>query len=86
MAEVRGETLARRGKASHGPEGAMCEGQPTGEMSVGCQGRGKPVPQTSDFVFGREVEVVESNAGRGGGGASLGRAPMNKLSFGNRKG
>ena len=83
MAEVGRETLARRGKAFHGLEGALCEGQPMGDMSVSGQGRGKPVPQQSDFVLGGEVEVIKSNACRGGGGEFLGCALMNELSFGN---
>ena len=43
MAEVRRETLARRGEAFDSLEGTFCEGQPTGEMGVGTQGRGEPV-------------------------------------------
>ena len=86
MAEVRRETLARRGKEFHSLEGALCEGQPTGEMGVGGQGRGKPISQPSDFVLGGELEVVESNACRGGRGAFLGRAPVNELSLGDREG
>ena len=35
MAEVRRETFARRGEAFDGLEGALYEGQPTGEMGVG---------------------------------------------------
>ena len=78
MAEVRRETFARRGEVFDGLEGALCEGQPTGEMGIGGQGRGKPVPQPSDFVLGGEVKVVESHACGGGGGAFLGRTPVDE--------
>ena len=55
-------------------------------MSVVGQGRGEPVPQSSDFVLGGEVEVVESNACRGAGRGFLGGAPVQEVSFGNRRG
>ena len=86
MAEVGGEAFARRGKAFDGLKGALREGQPAGEVGVGGQGRGKPVPQPSDFVLGGEVEVVKSDACRRGGGAFLGGTPVNELSFGDREG
>ena len=86
VAEVGGETLAGRGEAFNRHEGALCNGQPTGEVGVGGQSRGEPVPQPSDFVFGGEVEVVKPDAHCGAGGAFLGGAPVNELSFGYRKG
>ena len=51
MAEVRWEALARGGEAFDGIESGLSEGQPAGEVGVGGQGGGKPVPQPSDFVF-----------------------------------
>ena len=86
MAEVGGEAFARGGKAFYGLKGALRKGQPAGKVGVGGQGRGEPVPQPSDFVFGRKVEVIESDACSGGGGAFLGRTPVNELSFGDREG
>ena len=86
MAEVWGKTFARRGEAFDGLEGALCEGQPKGEVGVGGQGRGEPVPQPSDLFLGGKVEIVESDTCRGGGGAFLGREPMNELSFRDREG
>ena len=44
MAEVRRETLGRGGEAFNRVEGAMCEGEPVGEVGIGGQGRGNPVP------------------------------------------
>ena len=58
MAEVGGEAFARGGKAFDGLKGPLCKGQPAGKVRVGGQGRGETVPQPSDFVLGREVEVV----------------------------
>ena len=86
MAEVRRETFAGGRETLDSLKGALCKGQPTGEVGVGGQGRGKPVSQPSDFVFEVEVEVVESDACRGGGGALLGGVPVNELSLGNREG
>ena len=86
MAEVGGEASARGGKAFDGLRAALRKGQPAGKVRVGGQGRGEPVPQPSDFVFGRKVEVVESNACSGGGRAFLGRTPVNELSLGDREG
>ena len=86
MADVRRETFARRGEAFDGLEDALWEGQPTGKMGVGGQGRGTPAPQPSDFVLGGKVKVIESNACRGGGGAFLGRTPVDELGFGDREG
>ena len=86
VVEVRRKAFARTGEAFDGLEGVLCKGQPTGEMGVGGQGRGKPVPQPSDFVLGGEVKVVESHACRGGGGAFLGRMLLDELSFGDREG
>ena len=67
MAEVRGEAFAGRGKAFDGLKGALRKGQPAGEVRVGGQGRGKPVPEPSDLVLGGKVEVVKSDACRRGG-------------------
>ena len=86
MAEVGGEAFARRGKAFDGLNGALRMGQPAGEVGVGGQGRGKPVPQPSDFVLGGEVEVVKSDACRRGGGVFLGDTPVTELSFGDKEG
>lgn len=43
MAKVWREPFARGGEAFDGLEGALSEGQPTGEVGVGNQGRGEPV-------------------------------------------
>ena len=86
MAEVRGEAFAGGGEALYRVEGALGEGEPTGEVGVGGQGRGKPVTQPSDFVLGGEVQVVEPYARGGGGGAFLGCAPVDELGLGDREG
>ena len=86
MVEVGGEAFAGGGKAFDSLKGSLRKGHPAGKVRVGGQGRGEPVPQPSDFVFGRKVEVVESDACSGGGGAFLGRMPVNELSFGDREG
>ena len=86
MAEVRRKAFARRGEAFDGNEGALCEGETAGKVGVGGQGRGKPVPQPSHLILGREVKVVKPDACGGGGGALLGCAPVNEFSFGDRKG
>ena len=86
MAEVRGKALAGWREAFHRVEGAMGQGQPPSEMSVGGQGRGEPVPQPPDFVFGGKVQVVKSDSCSGRGGAFLGRAPVNKFGLRNREG
>ena len=52
-----------------------------GEVGVGGQGGGELVPQLSDFFLGGEVEGVEPNACQQEGGALLGRALVNELSF-----
>ena len=52
MAEIRREAFARRGKVFDGLKGTLRKAQPVGEVRVGGQGRGKPVPQPSDFVLG----------------------------------
>lgn len=52
MVEVWRKTLARRGEAFNGIEGALSEGQSLSEVGVGGQGRGKPIPQPSDLYFG----------------------------------
>ena len=43
MAEVRRKTFAGSGDPLEGLKGALCEGQLSGEMGVGQQGRGGPV-------------------------------------------
>ena len=43
MAEVRGETRAGRGGAFECLEGALCVGQPSGEIGVGGERWGKLV-------------------------------------------
>ena len=86
MAEVGREAFARWGEAFHRVIGALSQGQPPGEVGVGGQGRGKPVPQPSDFVFGWEVQVVKPEACGGGGSTFLGRAPVDKLGLRDREG
>ena len=86
MAEVWGEPFARMGEAFNRVEGTLSEGQPPGEMGVGGQGRGEPVPQPSDFGFGRKVQVVKPDACGGRGGAFLRCAPVDKLGFWDREG
>ena len=44
MAKVRRKAFARRREALHRVEGALGRGQPPGEVGVGGQGLGKPVP------------------------------------------
>ena len=61
VAEVGWETLVRRGEAFDSFEGDLFEGQPSGEMGVGGQGRDKPVSQLFDLGLEGEVEIVESN-------------------------
>ena len=80
------ETLTGRGEAFNGFEGALCEGQSLGEVSVGGEGRGKPVTQPSDLGFGREVEVVKSNTYRRWGEAFLGCTPVDEFGFGDQEG
>ena len=86
MAEVWGKAFARGREAFDGTEGALCEGETAGKMGVSGQGRGKPVSQPSNFILGWEVEVVKPDACGGGGGAFLGRAPVNEFGFGDREG
>ena len=86
MTEVRRKAFAGGGEAFDGTEGALCEGEATSKVGVGGQGRGKPVSQPSNFILGRKVEVVEPDACGGGRGALLGRAPVNKFSFGDGEG
>ena len=86
MAEVWGKAFARRREAFHRVEGALGQGQPPGEMSVGGQGRGKPVPQPSDFVFGGNVQVVKSDSRSRRGGTLLGRAPVDEFGLRYREG
>ena len=86
MAEVRRKAFARRGEAFDGTEDAMCEGEAAGKVSVGGEGRGKPVPQPSNFILGWKVQVVKPDACGGGGGAFLGRAPVNEFCLGNGEG
>ena len=86
VAKVRGKALARGREALDGAEGALCEGETTGEVCVGGQGRGKPVPQPSDLDLGRKVQVIKPDACGGGGGALLRRAPVNEFGFGDGEG
>ena len=44
MAEVRREAFARGGESFDGTEGALCEREAAGKVSISGQGRGKPVP------------------------------------------
>ena len=44
MTEVWWEAFARGGEAFYRIEGALRQGEPAGEMGIGGQGRGKPVP------------------------------------------
>ena len=62
MAEVRGKTFARGGEMFDGTEGALCKGETAGKLSVGGQGRGEPVAQPSNFIFGWKVKVVKPDA------------------------
>ena len=77
-----GKAFARGGEAVDGVEGALGQGQTAGEVGVGGQGRGKPVPQPPDLVFGGKVKVVKPDACSGGGGALLGCAPVDEFGFG----
>ena len=86
MAEVRGQAFARRGEAFDGIKGALREGETAGKVSVGGQGRGKPVPQPPNFIRGRKVDIVKPDACGGGGGAFLGGAPVNEFGFGDGEG
>ena len=43
MAEVLWKAFAGGGEAFYRIEGALCQGQPAGEMGVGGQGRSEPV-------------------------------------------
>ena len=86
MAEVRRKAFARGGEAFDGTEGALCEGESAGKVSVGGQRRGKPVAQPSNFILGWKVKVVKPDACRGGGGVFLGRAPVNEFSLGDGEG
>ena len=85
MAEVGREAFARRGEAFHRVKGTLSQGQPPGEVGVGGQGRGKPVPQPSDFVFGWEVQVVKPDACGGGGVRSWGVRQWTSSVFGTEK-
>ena len=62
MAEVRWKAFARGGEAFDGTKGALCEGEPAGEVGIRGQGRGKPVSQPSNFILGWEVKVIKPDA------------------------
>ena len=82
MAEVRRETLAGGGETFDGIEGTLCERQPAGEVGIGGQGGGEPVPQPSDLLLAGEIQVVESDARAGRRGTLLGRATVDKFGLG----
>ena len=59
VAEVRRKAFTREGEAFDAVEGTLGQEQTAGEVGVGGQGRGKPVPQPPNFIFGGKVQVVK---------------------------